>query len=282
MKTSHQTLLLFAFLSLAILPASAFYNPSTGRWLNRDPIGERGGLNRYGFVDNQPTTTVDSLGLDQYKVICSAANELDNRIDTLRTANADDARLGFLQTQECILRKLCFGQCCADSRRAEWLNRVIGTFMGQLFDALDGNIYPANAQWPATFDLVRGTEAVSFAVDRVTDERGGNVLDGIVDYGTDTAASRQMALTHINQDLQEALLTHGYGFNDDWKCIGTVVNDCMKNQYNWLERRLARSLDNPWLPTDIPRIRDDMRRDVIADNPNLPSIVESPGPPRRR
>jgi hypothetical protein len=41
MKTSHQTLLLLAFLSLAILPASAFYNPSTGRWLSRDPLLEK-------------------------------------------------------------------------------------------------------------------------------------------------------------------------------------------------------------------------------------------------
>ena len=34
--------LLFFALSWLTLPASvlAFYNPSTGRWLNRDPIGE--------------------------------------------------------------------------------------------------------------------------------------------------------------------------------------------------------------------------------------------------
>jgi RHS repeat-associated protein len=30
-----------------------FYNPDIGRWVNRDPIGERGGLNVYGFVGNQ-------------------------------------------------------------------------------------------------------------------------------------------------------------------------------------------------------------------------------------
>jgi RHS repeat-associated protein len=40
-----------------------FYNPSTGRWLNRDPVGERGGLNRYGFVSNNPINRVDPLGL---------------------------------------------------------------------------------------------------------------------------------------------------------------------------------------------------------------------------
>ena len=43
-------------------PVHAFYNPSTGRWLSRDPIGERGGLNRYGFVANNPVRNTDILG----------------------------------------------------------------------------------------------------------------------------------------------------------------------------------------------------------------------------
>ena len=40
-----------------------FYNSDDGRWLNRDPIGEQGGLNEYGFVNNTPTFYVDLLGL---------------------------------------------------------------------------------------------------------------------------------------------------------------------------------------------------------------------------
>jgi RHS repeat-associated protein len=39
-----------------------YYNSSTGRWLSRDPIGEEGGLNLYGFVGNQPVSLIDSLG----------------------------------------------------------------------------------------------------------------------------------------------------------------------------------------------------------------------------
>ena len=40
-----------------------YYNPSTGRWLNRDPIGELGGINLYAFVGNDPATFIDILGL---------------------------------------------------------------------------------------------------------------------------------------------------------------------------------------------------------------------------
>ncbi|MGA4580076.1 RHS repeat-associated core domain-containing protein [Limisphaera sp. VF-2] len=38
------------------------YSPSTGRWPNRDPIGERGGENLYGFVENAPVNKTDLLG----------------------------------------------------------------------------------------------------------------------------------------------------------------------------------------------------------------------------
>jgi RHS repeat-associated protein len=45
-----------------------FYNPSGGRWLSRDPLEEIGGLNLYGFVDNNPVSSTDidgRLGVDE-------------------------------------------------------------------------------------------------------------------------------------------------------------------------------------------------------------------------
>ena len=40
-----------------------YYNPSTGRWPNRDPIEEEGGINLYGFVGNNPINRWDEFGL---------------------------------------------------------------------------------------------------------------------------------------------------------------------------------------------------------------------------
>ena len=40
-----------------------YYDPRQGRFINRDPIGESGGLNLYGFVGNNPLNAIDFLGL---------------------------------------------------------------------------------------------------------------------------------------------------------------------------------------------------------------------------
>ena len=51
-------------LLLSAVPVGAFYNPSQGRWLSRDPIEEGGGINVYGFSGNSPITHIDLLGND--------------------------------------------------------------------------------------------------------------------------------------------------------------------------------------------------------------------------
>jgi RHS repeat-associated protein len=42
-----------------------YYNPVTGRWPSRDPIEERGGINLYGMVANDPVNRWDVLGLKE-------------------------------------------------------------------------------------------------------------------------------------------------------------------------------------------------------------------------
>ena len=59
-----------------------YYDPETGRWLNRDPIGERGGLNVYGFVRNNPISFIDILGL------CDRTNDISSLYENVN--NDDD------------------------------------------------------------------------------------------------------------------------------------------------------------------------------------------------
>ncbi len=43
------------------------YNPTDGRWINRDPIAEQGGWNLYGFVGNSTILHLDILGMSLKK-----------------------------------------------------------------------------------------------------------------------------------------------------------------------------------------------------------------------
>jgi len=45
-----------------------FYNPVFGRWINRDPIGEDGGINLYTFTKNSPINRFDKLGLKDFGI----------------------------------------------------------------------------------------------------------------------------------------------------------------------------------------------------------------------
>jgi RHS repeat-associated protein len=40
-----------------------YYEPSLHRWLNADPLGERGEINLYRFLENAPTRNIDAHGL---------------------------------------------------------------------------------------------------------------------------------------------------------------------------------------------------------------------------
>jgi uncharacterized protein RhaS with RHS repeats len=68
MKTEKMLLcatLLWAGLGESVF---AFYNPSEGRWLSRDPIGERAGNTLYGFCGNGGPAAYDRYGLFSHTV----------------------------------------------------------------------------------------------------------------------------------------------------------------------------------------------------------------------
>ncbi len=52
------------WIGLLLIPSAGqcFYNPNSGKWLSRDFIGEKGGLNEYGILNNQVVGRVDLLG----------------------------------------------------------------------------------------------------------------------------------------------------------------------------------------------------------------------------
>ena len=63
------------------------YNPVMGRWLNRDPIEERGGRNVYGFVYNDPVQNWDYLGMTVH--LAPLNGEVVNRSSAYVTISGD-------------------------------------------------------------------------------------------------------------------------------------------------------------------------------------------------
>jgi len=62
MKTTRAKFLMLALLLLSTLQLSAFYDPNLQRWPNRDPLGEDGGHNLYGYLRNSPVDAIDPFG----------------------------------------------------------------------------------------------------------------------------------------------------------------------------------------------------------------------------
>ncbi|MCB1131812.1 MAG: hypothetical protein KDN05_11825 [Verrucomicrobiae bacterium] len=55
-----------------------YYHPDLGRWLSRDPIGEEGGMNLYGFVGNSPPIHKDAYGAYAFS-LSTCLNSCDSR-----------------------------------------------------------------------------------------------------------------------------------------------------------------------------------------------------------
>jgi RHS repeat-associated protein len=64
-----------------------YYDPVTGRWPNRDPIGEDGGFNLYKFVYNSPGNRIDPKGLNSLLSVVSGCamslltESIDKKLD---------------------------------------------------------------------------------------------------------------------------------------------------------------------------------------------------------
>jgi RHS repeat-associated protein len=57
-----------------------YYEPSFQRWVNRDPLEERGGFNLYGYVLNSPLIFIDTLGLSFGNPVCGSGGPVGSGI----------------------------------------------------------------------------------------------------------------------------------------------------------------------------------------------------------
>jgi hypothetical protein len=120
-----------------------YYDPVTGRWPSRDPIAERGGLNLYGFVNNDGVNKLDYLGQSSVNL----GDELKNFLITRASGGFDGSFLiakPFIPPLGAFLQIHFFGTLvakpCCDEAEGD---------MDLMWEARGG--LEAFLQWGATF-----------------------------------------------------------------------------------------------------------------------------------
>jgi len=128
------------------------YNSELGRWINRNPIEERGGLNLYGFLANGSVWSFEYLGLGEWKL----------KRERVFLSDRDQARLRDYDTNNvdwsgyCVMFYPDPGECEGEIRISQFVT-VVGRFFRcrQLDKAVDNNDgdpegrhYPPWAAWP--------------------------------------------------------------------------------------------------------------------------------------
>src|SRR6266498_3590765 len=100
-----------------------WYDPNLQRWLNRDPIGEKGGLNLYVYVRNAPFTFIDSFGHGIIGYCCARATA-GGVLTTMGQApiNNRDDKGGGNAFLHCVIACQISKDCGSDGR-SSWDSR---------------------------------------------------------------------------------------------------------------------------------------------------------------
>jgi RHS repeat-associated protein len=99
-----------------------YYDPSNGRWLTRDPIGYRGGVDLYGYVGDDPANAVDSLGHTREECLKEADDWANSRHDACAKAFKRHKNRARYVACEAAIRAVyypwisaCYGEAAADA-----------------------------------------------------------------------------------------------------------------------------------------------------------------------
>ena len=180
-----------------------YYNPVQGRWLNRNPLGQKGGMNLFVFVHNHPIAIIDRNGKEDW--VDTAAGLVYDWIDTAR---------GVFMPNE--------------SELSEYLTDTVGAFLtDQLADITVRPVGFDMMQIEEASELQEGAfmrNAQNMIVNRLQTQTANDTFTGLV-VGM---AARQLNAAGGNGDslsLDAALQAAGTTGVDSAETIWSVATD---------------------------------------------------------
>ena len=198
------------------------YGPALGRWFNRDPIGESGGENLYGFVNNYPCLAIDSTGLYLELTISP----------TVREIRKGRMRQGYLTDDDLTAYDIAYAEfrprfdaavsnlkkCC--SKKALSNNKACKLIMNPSLKVLV--VFEINSHWIPEPEY--GNGGVPFAVFNSRTAEDGKKASGIAlkdMYNTRTQQPVPLFLYYdengkTHRESLEALLFHEVTHYDQW------------------------------------------------------------------
>ena len=135
-----------------------YYDPGTGRFINRDPIGYEGGVNLYGFAGGNPVNRIDPNGTQSFWwYLWDTVNQQLNpfakqRHNPLEGTSHDPAQASLQVTQEQELEKISSGKIPYNN-----LNRMAAAVRDWRLDQASKGSKTAFKGNVAAFELKDGT-----------------------------------------------------------------------------------------------------------------------------
>lgn len=189
---------LLATLFVAFLTNNSFayYQAQQGRWLSRDPIVERGGINLYVHTQNQPINYIDILGKELW------AGE---------TTGAGGGSAGLtLSVQDFVLTGPCkeIEKCKCEQESVE-VRVILGGLDSGIGISIMDEIDVGAGDWSfVAVDMPDGSSAEDFGGDAVLFS-GPSLSWGFA--GIDTVEYQEIGAGVVDQDLTEQLNAVGGG-----------------------------------------------------------------------
>jgi RHS repeat-associated protein len=172
-----------------------WYDPLTGRWPSREPIGEQGGLNLYGFVRSDGINWVDILGFNGFTQFINGQKEALRGLATGLKNGITDIGGGVVRTGESLglsgeARVLEIAR--ENEMALNLLKAVANGKIGELLDKLLKDISDITGDLPECVRYELGIRAQNAALHAVGMVTGKFIMTGMVKQAINAEVEKQI------------------------------------------------------------------------------------------